>query len=52
MKEIVEELKSLKKMMDNQEYKKASQKIDEMQNKILSSQDAEQYMNDLVDKLR
>lgn len=52
MKEFVEDLKSIKKMIDNQEYTKASQKIDEMQNKILSSKDAEQYMDDLVGNLK
>lgn len=52
MKEFVNELESVKKMIDNQEYKEANKKIEEMQNKILSSKDVGQYMDDLVDNLK
>ena len=52
MKEFVNELESVKKMIDNQEYKEANKKIEEMQNKILSSKDVGQYMDDLVGNLK
>lgn len=52
MKEFVNELELVKKMIDNQEYKEANKKIEEMQNKILSNKDVEQYMDDLVGNLK
>lgn len=52
MNEFVNELETVKKMIDNQEYQKANKKIEEMQQKILSIKDVGQYMDDLVGNLR
>ena len=52
MKKLIEGLESIQKLIDNEEYKKASEKIDQIKNEMLSKQDAGQYMDDLVSNLR
>lgn len=49
---LIEGLESVQKLIDNEEYKKASEKIDQMKNEMLSKQDVEQYMEDLVGNLK
>ena len=52
MKKLIEGLESVQELIDNEEYKKASEKIDQMKNEMLSKQDIEQYMEDLVGNLK
>ena len=52
MKKFVEELENIQNLIDNAEYKKASEKINQMKKEMTSKKDVNEYMDDLVGNLK
>ena len=52
MNKFVEELEIIQNLIDNAEYKKASEKITQMKKEMTSKKDVNEYMDDLVGNLK